>query len=114
VALVSSAYGAVGCARRELVPHSSPSRRGVRRELSRPITERGLVYPGEPNAQGERLPIDADALRGTSCAGLAIYTHPMRRTHDDSADKIAALARSLGAGRRRGIHSDTTGSVKPD
>ena len=23
---------------------------------------------------------------------LAIYTHSMRRTHDDSADKIAALA----------------------
>jgi integrase len=45
---------------------------------------------------------------------LAIYTHSMRRTHDDSADKIAALARSLGAGRRRGIHSDTTGSVEPD
>jgi hypothetical protein len=25
-------------------------------------------------------------------ATLAIYTHSMRRTHDDSADKIAALA----------------------
>jgi hypothetical protein len=106
-------------------------------KLACPITARGLVFPGEPNALGERHPIDADillrnilrrALRKTGLpplrfhdlrhmegtlmheAGvplkraqeilghaserttLAIYTHSMRRTHDDSADKIAMLA----------------------
>jgi hypothetical protein len=29
---------------------------------STPITQRGLVFPGEPNACGERGPIDADKL----------------------------------------------------
>src|SRR6266404_3267917 len=106
-------------------------------KLACPLTARGLVFPGEPNAQGERNPIDADILlrnilrRALRRAGLpplrfhdlrhmagtlmheagvplkraqeilghaserttlAIYTHSMRRTHDDSADKIAALA----------------------
>jgi integrase len=106
-------------------------------KLACPITDRGLVFPGEPNAKGERNPIDADILlrnilrralrkaglpelrfhdlRHMACtlmheAGvplkraqeilghaserttLSIYTHSMRRTHDDSADKIAALA----------------------
>ncbi len=106
-------------------------------KLACPITARGLVFPGEPNAQGERTPIDADILlrktlrRALRKAGLpplrfhdlrhmagtlmheagvplkraqeilghaserttlAIYTHSMRRTHDDSADKIATLA----------------------
>ena len=106
-------------------------------KLACPVTDRGLVFPGEPNAQGERHPIDADVLlrnilrRALRRAGLpplrfhdlrhmagtlmheagvplkraqeilghaserttlAIYTHSMRRTHDDSADKIAALA----------------------
>jgi integrase len=35
---------------------------------------------------------------------LSIYTHSMRRTHDDSADKIAALAglsQSVDLGNRR-------------
>ena len=31
-------------------------------KLACPITVRGLVFPGEPNAQGERNPIDADIL----------------------------------------------------
>jgi integrase len=106
-------------------------------KLACPPTERGLVFPGEPDANGVRGPIDADislrhvlrrALRraglpplrfhdmrhlaGTlmSEAGvppkraqeilghadvrttLAIYTHTMRRKHDDSADKMAELA----------------------
>lgn len=103
-------------------------------KLACPPTASGLVFPGEPNAQGERGPIVADkllrnvlrrALRraplhfhdmrhlaGTvmSEAGvppkraqeilghadvrttLAIYTHTMRRKHDDSADKMAELA----------------------
>jgi integrase len=106
-------------------------------KLACPITARGLVFPGEPNAKGERHPIDADILlrnilrRALRRAGLpalrfhdlrhmagtlmheagvplkraqeilghaserttlSIYTHSMRRTHDDSADKIAALA----------------------
>ena len=39
-------------------------------KLACPITARGLVFPGEPNAQGERNPIDADILlRSTSCGG---------------------------------------------
>jgi integrase len=106
-------------------------------KLACPVTVRGLVFPGEPNAAGDRNPIDADILlrhilrRALRRAGLpplrfhdlrhmagtlmheagvplkraqeilghaserttlAIYTHSMRRTHDDSADKIAALA----------------------
>jgi Phage integrase family len=106
-------------------------------KLACPVTVRDLVFPGVPNAQGERNPIDADILlrhilrRALRRAGLpplrfhdlrhmagtlmheagvplkraqeilghaserttlAIYTHSMRRTHDDSADKIAALA----------------------
>ena len=106
-------------------------------KLARPITERGLVFPGEPNDRGERGPIDADnflhhilrrALRRAGLPALrfhdrrhmagtlmqeagvslkraqeilghtserttlATYTHSMRRTHDDSADKIAVLA----------------------
>ncbi len=108
-----------------------------RRKIACPVTARGLVFPGEPNAQGERGPIDADVLlrhvlrRALRRAGLpplrfhdlrhmagtlmheaglplkraqeilghaserttlAIYTHSMRRTRDDSADKIAELA----------------------
>jgi len=106
-------------------------------KLACPLTTRGLVLPGEPDAQGERGPIDADVLlrqilrRALRRAGLpplrfhdlrhmagtlmheagvplkraqeilghaserttlAIYTHAMRRTRDDSADKIAQLA----------------------
>jgi integrase len=106
-------------------------------KLACPITGRGLVFPGEANAAGERNPIDADVLlrnilrRALRRAGLpelrfhdlrhmagtlmheagvplkraqeilghaserttlAIYTHSMRRTRDDSADKIAVLA----------------------
>jgi integrase len=126
-------------------------------KLACPITPRGLVFPGEPNANGERNPIDADILlrnilrRALRKAGLpplrfhdlrhmagtlmheagvplkraqeilghaserttlAIYTHSMRRTHDDSADKIAALAGlsapTIGVGKIR----DTSGSVE--
>src|SRR6185312_5447268 len=40
---------------------------------------------------------------------LAIYTHSMRRTHDDSADKIAALAGLSD----RGNNLETNGSVEP-
>ncbi len=106
-------------------------------KLACPPTPRGLVFPGEPNAQGERGPIEADILlrhilrRALRRAGLpplrfhdmrhlagtlmseagvppkraqeilghadvrttlAIYTHAMRRKHDDSADKMAELA----------------------
>jgi integrase len=101
-------------------------------KLACPPTARGLVFPGEPNTQGERGPIDADKLlrnilrRALHKAGLpplrfhdmrhlagrlmseagvppkraqeilghanvrttlAIYTHTMKRKHDDSADK---------------------------
>jgi integrase len=118
-------------------------------KLACPITSRGLVFPGEPNASGERGPIDADKLlryvlrRALRKAGLpplrfhdlrhmagtlmheagvplkraqeilghaserttlGIYTHAMRRQHDDSADKIAALA---GLGNKR----ETTGDA---
>jgi integrase len=31
-------------------------------KLACPTTTRGLVFPGEPNAQGERAPIEADKL----------------------------------------------------
>jgi len=106
-------------------------------KLACPPTERGLVFRGEPDANGVRGPIEADkslrhilrrALRraglpplrfhdmrhltGTlmSEAGvppkraqvilgradvrttLALYTHAMRRRHDDSADNMAELA----------------------
>ena len=46
------------------------------------VTERGLVFPGEPNAQGERSPIDADILlrhvlrRALRRAGLTAATVP--------------------------------------
>ena len=123
--------------------------------LACPVTDRGLVFPGEPNDAGERGPIDADDLlrkilrRALRRAGLpplrfhdlrhmagtllseagvpikraqetlghaserttlAIYTHAMRRTHDDSADKIAALA-ALSPGADVGNKVETTGSV---
>jgi len=106
-------------------------------KLACPPTARGLVFPGEPNEQGERGPIEADKLlrnilrRALRRAGLlplrfhdmrhlagtlmseagvppkraqeilghadvrttlAIYTHAMKRKHDDSADKMAELA----------------------
>jgi integrase len=104
------------------------------------------VFPGEPDARGERGPIDADillrnilrrALRraglpplrfhdlrhmagtlmheagvplkrareilGHACerTTLAIYTHSMRRTRDDSAHKIAELAGLSNVGNKR-------------
>jgi integrase len=52
-------------------------------KLACPLTERCLVFPGEPNAQGERGPIDADILlrhvlrRALRRAGL-----PPLRFHD--------------------------------
>jgi hypothetical protein len=41
---------------------------------------------------------------------LAIYTHAMRRTRDDSADKIAELAGLSNLGNKR----ETTGFVEPE
>jgi integrase len=126
-------------------------------KLACPITERGLVFPGEPNTRGERNAIDADKLlrhilrRALRRAGLpalrfhdlrhmagtlmheagvslkraqeilghaserttlAIYTHSMRRTHDDSADKIAVLAGLAPAPKFLGNNLETSGSVK--
>jgi integrase len=126
-------------------------------KLACPLTSRGLVFPGEPNAQGERKPIDADILlrnilrRALRKAGLpplrfhdlrhmagtlmheagvplkraqeilghaserttlAIYTHSMRRTHDDSADKIAILAGLAPPTQNLGNNRETTGSVE--
>ena len=43
---------------------------------------------------------------------LAIYTHLMRRTHDDSADRIAALAGLSAPVADVGNIRDTTGSVE--
>jgi hypothetical protein len=43
---------------------------------------------------------------------LAIYTHSMRRTRDDSADKIAALAGLSDPVGDVGYIRDTTGSVE--
>jgi integrase len=119
-------------------------------KLACPVTERGLVFPGEPDAQGNRGPIDADILlrhvlrRALRRAGLpplrfhdlrhmagtpmheagvplkraqeilghaserttpAIYTHSMRRTRDDSADKIAELAGLSDLGNKRETHA---------
>jgi len=106
-------------------------------KLACPTTARGLVFPGEPNEQGERGPIEADKLlrnilrRALRRAGLPplrfhdmrhlagtlmseagvppkraqeilghadvrttleIYTHAMKRKHDESAEKMAELA----------------------
>ena len=122
-------------------------------KLACPLTQRGLVFPGEPDAKGERGPIDADILlrhvlrRALRRAGLpplrfhdlrhmagtlmheagvplkraqeilghaserttlAIYTHSMRRTRDDSADKIAELAGLSNVGNK----VETIGSVE--
>jgi integrase len=127
-------------------------------KLACPITQRGLVFPCEPNARGERGPIDADKLlrhilrRALRRAGLpalrfhdlrhmagtlmheagvslkraqeilghaserttlAIYTHSMRRTHDDSADKIAVLAGLAPASNIPGNNGETIASVEP-
>ena len=43
---------------------------------------------------------------------LAIYTHSMRRTHDDSADKIAVLAGLMGAMPNLGNKVETIDSLK--
>jgi len=40
----------------------------------------------------------------------AIYTHAMRRKHDDSADKMAEIAGLAKSGNNR----ETIGSVKPE
>jgi integrase len=106
-------------------------------KLAGPPTERGLVFPGEADANGMRGPIEADKLlrhilrRALRRAGLpplrfhgmrhlagtlmseagvppkraqeilghadarttlAIYTHTMKRRHDDSTDNMAELA----------------------
>jgi integrase len=42
---------------------------------------------------------------------LAIYMHSMRRTHDDSADKIAILAGLAPAPKTSGNKLETTASV---
>jgi toxin ParE1/3/4 len=122
-------------------------------KLACPLTSRGLVFPGEPNGQGERNPIDADILlrhilrraglpplrfhdlrhmagtlmheagvplkRAQEILGhaserttLAIYTHSMRRTHDDSADKIAALAGLSAPSSDLGNKRETNDSVE--
>lgn len=123
----------------------------TRWKLACPVTPKGLVFPGEPNAQGERGAIDADRLlrnilrRALAKAGLpplrfhdlrhlaatlmhgagvtlkraqellghasdrttlGIYTHAMRGQHDDSADKMAALAGL--AGNKRETSDDST------
>ena len=120
-----------------------------------PLTPQGLVFPGEPAAEGERRSIDADKLlrnilrRALRKAGLpplrfhdmrhlagtlmseagvppkraqeilghadirttlAIYTHTMKRRHDDSADRIAALAGLSDLGNKR----ETNGSIKDE
>jgi hypothetical protein len=117
----------------------------------------GRVLVGNPDARGERGPIDADKLlrhilrRALRRAGLpalrfhdlrhmagtlmheagvslkraqeilghaserttlAIYTHSMRRTHDDSADKVAILAGLAPASQIPGNKLETSGSVK--
>ena len=122
-------------------------------KLACPPTERGLVFPGEPDANGVRGPIQADVLlrhilrRALRRAGLpplrfhdmrhlagtlmseagvppkraqeilghadvrttlAIYTHAMRRKHDDSADKMGELAGLTNLGNNR----ETSGSVE--
>ncbi|MDB6087793.1 MAG: putative integrase, partial [Gammaproteobacteria bacterium] len=122
-------------------------------KLACPPTARGLVFPGELDATGERGPIDSDKLlrnilrRALRRAGLpplrfhdmrhlagtlmseagvpprraqeilghadvrttlAIYTHAMKRRHDDSADKMAELAGLTAAGNKR----ETSSSVK--
>src|ERR1019366_9374002 len=52
-------------------------------KLACPLTSRGLVFPGEPNAQGERKPIDADILlRNILCRALRKAGLPPLRFHD--------------------------------
>jgi integrase len=124
-------------------------------KLMCPPSPGDLVFPGEPNKDGVRGPIDADKLlrnilrRALSKAGLpplrfhdlrhlagalmseagvppkraqeifghadvrttlAIYTHTMKRKHDDSADKMAALAGLSGAGNIR----ETNGAAETE
>ncbi len=124
-------------------------------KLACPRTARGLVFPGEPDANGVRGPIDADQLlrnllrRALRKAGLpplrfhdmrhlagtlmseagvpprraqeilghadirttlGIYTHTLKSKHDDSADKMAALAGLTPVGNNR----ETSGSVQDE
>ena len=124
-------------------------------KLACPPSARGLVFPDEPDASGERGPIDAGKLlksilrRALRTAGLpplrfhelrhlaaalmseagvppkraqeilghadvrttlAIYTHEMKRKHDDSADKMAELAGLSSLGNNR----EARGSVKDE
>jgi len=106
-----------------------------------PVTARGLVFPGEPDAQGERGPSMQTSYYGMCCgvplgrppatagtlmseAGvppkraqeilghadvrttLAIYTHAMRRKHDDSADRMDQIAGLSAAGDIRDTNEE--------
>jgi integrase len=124
-------------------------------KLRCPPTKGGLLFPGKPDQNGLRGPIDADKLlrnilrRALRKAGLpplrfhdmrhlagilmseagvppkraqeilghadvrttlAIYTHAMKRKHDDSADKMAEMAGLT----PRGNILETSGSVKDE
>jgi integrase len=75
-------------------------------KLARPVTARGLVFPGEPNAQGARNPIDADILlrhirrRALRRAGLSpLRFHDLRHMagtlmHEAGAYRSSAPKRS--------------------
>jgi len=116
-------------------------------KIACPPTARGLVFPGEPDGNGMRGPIEADKLprnilrRALRRAGLpplrfhdmrhlagtlmaeagvppkraqeilghadvrttlSIYTHAMRRKHDDSADKNGRARRAHELGKHSG------------
>ena len=128
-------------------------------KLECPVSAGSLVFPGEPDGNGQRGDIDADKLlrnvlrRALRKAGLselrfhdlrhlaasfmveagvnvkraqeilghaserttlAIYTHTLRRQHDDTADKIGSPGRAHDAVERSGNNRETIDDAKPE
>ena len=82
-------------------------------KLECPLSRAGFVFPGEEDANGERGPIAADVvLRHILRRALGIYTHAMRRQHDDSADLIAVAAGLAPPAEPRGNDVETNSALE--
>jgi hypothetical protein len=69
----------------------------------------GAANPGVPLKRAQEM-LGHASERTT----LAIYTHSMRGTHDDSADKIAVLAGLAPPPKDAGKKGETIGAVEQE